>query len=578
VRSTALFAAALAASAALPHRLPAQQLPADSTHPASAADAPQPLAVDNAQSASAQRAGADAQPGSASPVRILVTVGSMAEERQRNAQLRGEAGVEGFLLRSPSTLTPWAAGSSLAAVAPELRGTWNSKIPYTVNDGAMWAGRGASTLLMAGAVFQAGPLRLVVAPELVWAQNRDFDDLMPAEWDTMPHPPFQAPWQTGRNALDLPGRFGAGSVSRVLPGQSSLTLRAGAVAVGAATESQWWGPGARNAIVFTNQAAGVPHLFLRTARPLATPLGPLEAKWVAGALQASRWTGAPRGEGWRSLSAAALVLRPGGSAGLSVGLARAVYAPSDDAGDALTQGADAFTRWAGAGDTLAANPFEQITSLFARWVFPSEGAEVYAEWARYRLPGSLSDFIERPEHTQGYVLGGQWLRPAGSGAVRVQAEMTYLERDPTFSSTRLGSWYASAAVPQGYTNDGQVVGSSVGPGGSGQWLAADWLRGDGRIGLFLGRNRWANDAYYDTPVSRRSRYRGHDVSVFAGLRGAAALGPMLVDADYTLAKRYNYLFQNSSLDWNTRENAVNVVNHTLELRLSPRPRRQDSQP
>jgi len=550
VRSTALLAAALAAAASLPHPSAAQQplAPADSAAPA-----------------------AGARPGT-SPVRILVTVGSLAEERVRAAQLRGELAADGFLLRSPSTLTPWEGGSSLAAVAPELRTTWNSKIPYTVNDGAMWAGRGASTLVMAGAVLQAGPLRLVVAPELAWSQNRGFDDLMPAAWDTLPHPPFQAPWQTGRDALDLPGRFGAGSVQRIYPGQSSLTLRAGAVAVGAATESQWWGPGTRNAIVFTNQAAGVPHLFLRTARPLTTPLGPVEAKWVAGALRASAWTGAPRGEGWRSLSAAALVLRPA-AGGLSVGVARAVYAPSDGAGGALTQGADAFTRWAGAGDTLNAHPFEQITSLFARMVFPSEGAELYAEWARYRLPGSLREFLERPEHTQGYVLGAQWLRPAGAGAVRLQTELTYLERDPTYLSTSLGSWYASAAVPQGYTNDGQVVGASVGPGGSGQWLAADWLRGPGRVGLFVGRNRWANDAYYDQPGSRVSRYRGHDVSVFGGLRAAVALGPMLFDADYTLAKRYNYLFQNTSTSWETRDQAVNVVNHTLELRLSPRPAR-----
>lgn len=553
LRLSTLAAAVLAAAAALPRPAPGQQ-------PAAASDSARPAA-----SASPSK--------SLGAVRILVTVGSAAEERVRTAQLRGQAPVDGFLLRSPSSLTPWAGRPNAAVVAPEIRGTWNSRIPYSVNDGAMWAGRGANVLAVAGAVFEAGPLRLVVAPEVTWSANQSFDSLTPVRWDSLPQPVFQPPWQTGRNAVDMPVRFGPDAFTRIYPGQSSLTLRAGAVAIGAATENQWWGPGVRNAIVFTNQAAGVPHLFLRTARPLATPLGPLEAKWVAGALRASAWTAAPREDGWRSLSAVGLTLRPGGG-GLALGVARAVYARADGAGDALGAGADAFTRWGGAGDTLQARPFEQITSLFGRWVFPREGAEIYAEWARYRLPGSLRDVLESPEHTQGWVLGGQWLRPAGAGAVRLQAELTYLERDPTYASQPIGSWYASAAVPQGYTQEGQVIGASAGPGGSAQWAAVDWMRGLGRAGVFLGRNRWANDAYYDQPGSQISRYRGHDVTLFGGVRAAWAMGPLIVGADYTLGKRFNYLFQNTSTSvLEIDGKAVDVVNHTLELRLSPRPAR-----
>jgi hypothetical protein len=455
-------------------------------------------------------------------------------------------------------------------VAPEVSFAWSARIPVVRNDGAMRPGRGAGTLAMTGMMLQAGPLRLVVAPELAWEENRDFDTLLPAGWTAEQRATFRTPWATGRNSADLPYRYGAGAGSRVLPGESSLTLRAGAAALGAATEEQWWGPGIRNAILFSNQAAGVPHLFARTARPVRTPLGAVEAKWVAGGMQRSEWAPATDAE-WRSLSAAGLVLHPAGAPGLSLGLARSVYADVDGAGSTLSRAADAFTRWRGAGDTLAAHPFEQMTSLFGRWVFPNQGAEVYAEWARYRFP-TLRQLLETPEHTQGYVLGGQWLRPSGRGAMRLQAELTFLERSPAFAAQPDGSWYASAAVPEGYTNRGEVVGAQVGPGGSGQFAAADWLRGDGRVGLFLGRVRWANDAYYDTPGKAISNYRGHDVSVYGGARAAVALGALSLDGEYRLERRMNYLFQNTSFSWESRDMAVNVVNHSLQLRVSARPR------
>ncbi|HYR08219.1 MAG TPA: capsule assembly Wzi family protein, partial [Longimicrobium sp.] len=441
-----------------------------------------------------------------------------------------------------------------------------SALPFSLNDGALWAGRGAGALVSAGVALEAGPLRLIVAPELAYAANAAFDTLVPLAWRQQEPQTFYPDWQQGDHGIDLPYRNGDEAMTELRPGQSSLTLRAGPVEVGAGTENEWWGPGIRNALVLSNQAAGFGHLFARTARPLRTPIGGVEARWLSGALRDSRWYGPARGgDGWRSLSAAALVLSP--TAGLSLGVARSVMAPADGAGDALAGGADVLTRWKGEADPATPDRFEQITSLFARAVLPAEGAEVYVEWARTRLPINLRDLLEAPEHSQGYTVGLQWLRPAGSGEVRLQAEHTYLEESPTFAWRSNGSWYASAAVPQGYTHQGQVLGAAVGPGGSGQWLAVDWLRGRGRGGVFLGRVRWAEDAYKDKPGGP-NLFLAHDVSVFGGVRAALARGPVRVDAEYALERRYNYLFQNDAFNFLDRDRAVNVSNHTLRLRLS----------
>jgi hypothetical protein len=530
------------------------------------------LAAPHALSAQADSAAALPPAAAAAPftLRALPTIGGADEEAARMAQLRGEAPADGFLLRTPSSMAslapaPSGNGPSVTVLAPEVLLAWNSRLPSSFLDGALWAGKGAGTVITAGVDVRAGRVRLIAAPELVYSANAAFDTLLPAEWRQAEV--FYPDWQLNDNAIDLPFRMGPDAVSGVRAGQSSLTVDAGAVAFGAATENQWWGPGIRSALVLSNQAPGFGHLFLRTARPLRTPIGSVEARWVAGALRDSRWYAPAHGggeRGWRSFSAAAVVLSP--SPGLSLGVARSVYAPAEGAMDALSGGALVLTRWdqTGAADQ---DTSEQITSFFGRLVMPAAGMEVYAEWARTRLPLSFGDLLEAPEHTQGFTLGLQWLRPMRRGDLRLQAEHTYLEESPTFAWRENGSWYASRLVPQGYTNEGQVLGSPVGPGGSGQWFAADWLRGRGRGGVFLARVRWAQDAYYDQPGGF-NKYLAYDVSMFGGVRAAWALRGVRMDAEYALEHRWNVFFQNDANNFLERRNNVRARNHMLRLRFT----------
>ena len=558
---------------------PAPAIVADSAPPPPAADsvppapgatpAPEPVPVHGVAPGLARAV--NAAPRNPDALRALAGIGGAEEEALRAAQLRGEAPVGGFLLRSPSSLAPAGPGRGVRAwiVAPEVVLGWNSDIPFGLNDGALWSGRGSSRLVRAGVGMEAGPVRLVLAPEWTYAANADFDSLIPPAWLQIPPEdhPYLPPWISGEHSIDLPYRMGHDPLGRMGPGQSSLTVTAGPVAVGAATENEWWGPGIRNALLLSNQAAGFGHLFVRTARPLRTPLGGVEARWISGALRDSEWYARQRRveRGWRSLSAAALVVSPWRT--MSLGLARTVHTPADGAGDALSRGAGVFTRWKEEGDPEDPDRYEQITALWGRVVVPREGAEFYVEWARTRLPVNTRALLETPEHTQGYTLGLQWLRPAGRGEIRLQAEHTYVEESPTYAWLSTGSWYASNAIKQGYTHEGQVLGASVGPGGSGQWLAVDWLRGRGRGGAFLSRIRWAQDAYYDKPGGPNSAF-GYQVSMMGGLRGVLAVGPVRLDAEYTLQKFYNYLFQSTAVQFANRYETQNVMNHTLRLGLS----------
>lgn len=507
----------------------------------------------------------------------LVSIGSAAEERLRLEQLLGSATTDGFLLRAPSSLTPRPPHLlHLQLLLPERTALSNSAIPYSLNDGVLWAGRGTSMALRFGLRSRLGPLSLVLAPELVDVQNREFEILpWPLYLGRPGRDPFGSLWYSEGGDIDLPYRFGDEPLSELHPGQSSVALDVGPVRLGVATENQWWGPGIRNAIVLSNHAPGFPHAFLQTTRPLRTPIGSFEAKWLLGELRESEFYDTIPENDLRSLSGAILTYSPAFDPRITLGIARTVVSPADSAAEVRAHALRVFRSW-DRRDSAAHVAWEprtdQILALFGRWVLPDDGAEVYFEWARHELPVSLRDLLLAPHHTQGYTLGGQWARPAPIGVVRLQGELTQLEQSTTFKQRPFDPFYTGRAAPQGYTHRGQILGAAIGPGSSSQWLAVDLFGRLGSIGVFGGRIRWENDAFYASPSPNPERGHrsphAHDVSVLGGLRAGLRLGPYELRGEYTHAKRYNYLFQNPDIFFGPG-GAVDVTNRTVRLELTP---------
>lgn len=459
-------------------------------------------------------------------VQALPALGGDADERARLAQLAGDS-TDNYLLRTTgSRLSLHAAG--FAWLAPELLLVSNSALPHTLNDGALWAGRGTSVRLRGGGRFAWRGLAVVLAPEYVRSQNRRFP--LPDTTIAPPLPPerdsFANPWHVRPGSIDLPLRMGPRGLSQVLPGQSSITLAGPVLAAGLATDDAWWGPGVRNAIVLSSNAAGVPRFFLRTARPLRTGAGRFEGMLFTGGLTESAFFDTTTANDLRSVSGLAATWVPAGAPGLTVGVARTVYRPVDGWTDVPLRLFDALTSWRRPNDRPPADSSQtpgpdQVVALFARYVLPAAGVEAWLEVARSELPRSLRDFLESPDHSRGYTMGLQWSRAAARGArVRVQAEITSLERSASFRSRPTTTWYTSRAVLQGYTQRGQPLGAAIGPGSSSQWLAADWFAPSWRAGLFVERIRWDNDAWYDHgPGPALTQYCGNDVSVTLGGRG-----------------------------------------------------------
>ena len=517
----------------------------------------------------------------------LWSIGGDRDDRLRVSQLRGDTTTAGFLLRSTSSLSAPLPGSGgglrWAALAPQLQMINNTRVPNSLNDGAVWAGRGLNGRARAGVRLEWGRLSVIAAPEVVFSNNEPFE--MPPPQAVLPRPlgrsVFSYPWHTFPNSIDLPIRFGSRAFSSLEAGQSGVAVQLGAMTVGVTTEDQWWGPGIRNAIVVSNNAPGIPRLYLRTGQPLETRIGRFEARWFIGGLSESGHFDTISTNNRRSISAIGLTWQLRWMPSLTVGFARAVYAPLGRWRDLPAR---LFNVFGSVGRPNAAPPTDsvlrpgrdQIYSFFGRWIFPADHLETYVEWARTEAPTSLRDLLTAPNHTRGYTVGLQWAPPvSGDGAtLLVGTEITNLERSSTFRDRPVATYYTSRAVVQGYTQRGQVIGAAIGPGASSQWLAADYLASNWRAGLFVGRIRWDNDALYDLPLlnaaGSENRWCAHDVSVLTGARGAYSSRWGRLEGAVTVAQRLNVFFHNFSVCGVDADpfDIHDELNTTIELRIT----------
>jgi len=76
----------------------------------------------------------------------------------------------------------------------------------------------------------------------------------------------------------------------------------------------------------SNQAAGVPRAFLQTKNPIRTKLGAFEGLWILGRLEESDFFDLDNSNDHRTLSGMVLTFQPSFGSGLTLGVARTVFA------------------------------------------------------------------------------------------------------------------------------------------------------------------------------------------------------------------------------------------------------------
>ncbi len=501
-------------------------------------------------------------------------VGDAWEDYLRVLQVRGLAVTSAFTVRPFASQATWdqlgphpwqEAVRSLKAhtLGPfeftaedlQFRAFANTDHPWGQNDSAVWQGRGLSTEWSGGGTLKAGPITLRLRPSVIWTQNRDFPlvTVPPAAGRST----YANPYWPGM--IDLPQRFGPSAYWTFDPGQSSLRIEGSRWAFGLSTENLWWGPGIQNGILMSNNAAGFPHAFLGTVRPVSVGIGKLEGQWIWGRLQESDYADKFPKEKGRYITGLVMDFEPNAMKGLHLGLSRLFYEQIPAGGLGTSDYLGVFQKVFKKDMETTQNPggndqLDQFLSLFFPWVLPESGFEVYYDWARNDHNWDSRDLILEPEHSQGYTYGLQKVQTLASGhLLRIKAEVTNLQEDTTKQQRATGPFYPHHLATQGYTQRGQVIGAGLGPGGSAQYLGFDVFTPWGRWGGYLQRQVHDNDTYYALAAKDPSLgFRGHDVDLAYGGSVMGFWHRLELTGSLTWIKEYNraYILRNDQRNLN----------------------------
>jgi hypothetical protein len=426
---------------------------------------------------------------------LVIDVGSETENYLRYLQSRGEAPPSQWTVRTfgprevDALLSRATSAEPLRSfehpvheqgrlrwqVAPLTGDGWyNTGFPFGENDGAVWRGRGLTVAAQWGVALRYGVLSVSVKPIAFWAENRDFPLMANRQTGALIYADALAPLN-----IDRPQRFGASSYARLDPGQSSIRIDAFGLAAGISTANEWWGPMSEWPFLLGNNAAGFPHVFAGSSTPWNVGIGRIHGRVVYASLEQSDYTSITVSGGRRFAAGIIASFMPRGIDGLEIGAARFFHEPWPDSGigwrelrkpfEAFLKANVALDPGAGAGG----NPDNQLASFFARWVFPSNGLEVYGEFGRDDHNRDTQDLLLEPDHdaTLGLGVRKSWRRDDG-GLTGLRVELFDLDPSTLGRNRGEGDKYTHSITRQGHTQRGQVLGAGFAAiNGTGSQLA-----------------------------------------------------------------------------------------------------------
>jgi hypothetical protein len=419
---------------------------------------------------------------------------------------------------SPKLFTFSNGKGSIKILPIDFNINYNSHHPYNRNNGSMIPTRGYQHIISAGIFLELGPISLQIKPENVYSQNLNYDGFWEGHYDEV-----WANMYSLWNNIDIPEKFGDNDFKKNLLGQSSLRFNYKGLSLGISNENIWWGPSKRNSIMMSNHARGFKHVTFNTLKPISTFLGNFEWQFVTGRLEESGYTppnikrtygstllyipkeNEIRENDWRFFQAFNLSYSPKWIKGLHIGFIRYVQMYS-----AVFEGRYSWMEGRPGLFPIFSNLFrksdqfenieEQIdqgAGIYMRWLWKDSNAEIYAEYHYDDSKQNLRDLLLDSDNSRATTFGiSKAFLNSKKNINQISWEWTQMEQSGTRLLRGGGSWYRHAFIRHGYTNYGEVLGSSIGPGSNSHYLSLKNLNKKQKIELAIEIIEQNNDFYY----------------------------------------------------------------------------------
>ena len=396
---------------------------------------------------------------------------------------------------------------------------YNSNHPYNRNNGSMIPNKGYQHIVSPGFYIKLGPLSIKLKPEHHYSENKTFDGF----WEGH-YPVIWANRYRLWNHIDMPERFGEIRHNRLLTGQSSISINYKKLRIGISNENLWWGPSFRNSIMMSNHAEGFKHITFNTIEPIKTFIGNFEWQIITGRLESSGFT-PPNTDfeyagtkiyvpkinqlgktgDWRYLQGFIVSYSPKWIEGLSFGLTRWVQMYS-----ALIEGKyfwmigeptyfPAFANFFRGNDKYQnyEEQTNQAAGVFMNWHWDDSKARIYAEFYHNDSKQNLRDLLLDSDHSRAVTIGLNKIFEIKNNNFLFNWEWTQMEQTAGRMLRNAGSWYSHNFVYDGYTNKGEVIGSSIGPGSNSQYFSLSKINDNSRLGIAIEIVDNDNDFYYE---------------------------------------------------------------------------------
>ena len=404
---------------------------------------------------------------------------------------------------------------------------YNTHHPYNRNNGTMVPNKGYQHIVSPGIFIKTGPLTIQFKPEHHFSENKEFDGFWEGHYSVIWAKRYRL-W----NRIDMPERFGTTNHNKTTFGQSSIKLNWKNLSLGISNENLWWGPSIRNSIMMSNHAQGFKHITFNTVKPIKTFFGSIEWQFITGRLENSGFT-PPRTDfehagtklyvpkmnqlfetdDWRYLQGIIFSYSPKFIDGLSFGIIRWVQMYS-----ALIKGRYHWIKYQRnyfpIFDTLFRkdNPLvdyeiqtNEAAGGFFKWQWKEAKAEIYAEYHYNDSKLNLRDLLLDSDHIRAatITIGLQKVFNINNNNFLFNWEWTQMEQTASRLIRNAGSWYEHYYVYDGYTNKGEVLGSSIGPGSNSHYFSINRIRDKELIGIGLEVVDNDNDFYHEAFASAK---------------------------------------------------------------------------